>query len=270
MRLGYDGRPYAGWARQPGLRTVEGELGRGLVRQGIVTSLPAAGLEVASRTDRGVSALGNAVRLSSSLSAPTLLRALNGVSADLFATAAVEVPAAYRVRAARRRRYRYVEVDGASEVRRVQRAADVLVGEVDVRSFGRGIPSGRPMLREIESVRVEADSGGLRIEVVAPSFVWGMVRKLVSALREVRAGRLSVGRLEEAVRGRVRLTLPLAEPEGLVLCDVEYETPWTEWWPGPNRYQARWLESMETDLLRRRATLAAFRDGFGSPRGTEA
>src|SRR4051794_31690100 len=52
LTIAYDGTPFAGWARQPGERTVQGELERalGVILRGPVT------LTVAGRTDAGVHA----------------------------------------------------------------------------------------------------------------------------------------------------------------------------------------------------------------------
>ena len=236
MRFGYDGASYSGWARQPGRRTIEGEIRRGLVRVGMARS--AAGLEVASRTDRGVSARANALALSSDLSGPELLGRLNRIDPPIFFTAAAAVPASFRVRRAVRRTYRYFEPGGFRSAARVRSAARLFSGTVDVRSLGRGLPGDGPVWRTVESVRVRRVRGGATVEVRAPSFVWGMVRKVVAALREVDAGRLTVARLRGALKGRSRLTLPMAEPEALVLWEVECGIPWTWAWRGPSRGQA--------------------------------
>jgi tRNA pseudouridine38-40 synthase len=55
LDLGYDGTGFAGWAAQPGLRTVQGVLEAGLAR---VLRLPSATTVVAGRTDAGVHARG--------------------------------------------------------------------------------------------------------------------------------------------------------------------------------------------------------------------
>src|SRR5690349_14737985 len=52
LTLAYDGTDFHGWAAQPGLRTVCGELARAL-------ELPAAAIVVAGRTDAGVHAAAN-------------------------------------------------------------------------------------------------------------------------------------------------------------------------------------------------------------------
>lgn len=257
VRFAYDGSQFAGWARQPGLRTVEGEIRRGLERAGILTRGSRAGLDVASRTDRGVSARANALAIASELPGPSLLRLLNGISAEIRFTAASPVEAGFRVRRAVRRVYRYFEPEPVGGMDRWERAAAALVGRIDVRSFGRQIPAAEPCWRTIESISVAPIAGSAIVEVRAPSFVWGEVRKIVGALRTYGAGRLPLSRLEAAVRGRERLSLPLAEAERLVLWEVEYPFRWEVEWRGANRHQAAWARSSRESLWVRSQILEA-------------
>jgi tRNA pseudouridine38-40 synthase len=248
VRFGYDGRAFVGWARQPGLRTVEGELRRGLVRVGVVPSAEAARVDVASRTDRGVSARANAFVLSTALASGVLLRSLNGISTELTFSAATPVPDEFRVRRALRRTYRYFEPPGEHDPERWERAARLFSGSIDVRSVGRGLPATIPAQRVVESITVSPVGGGLQVEVRAPSFVWGMVRKIIAALREYDSGKLTLAKLESALRGQTRLSLPMAEAEGLVLWEVEYPFPWTLKWNGPHRHQQARIRSQESSL----------------------
>ncbi len=261
VRFGYDGRSFAGWARQPGLRTVEGEIRGALARLGARRPGTEVGLDVASRTDRGVSALANALALRSSLAGATLLRQLNGIDPDLFFSAAAPIPEEFRVRAAVRRSYRYFHPGDGLDLGAWRRAAAVLVGELDGRSFGRGLPPALPCPRRIDAVTVSPVDGGLVIEVSARSFVWGMVRKMIGALREHAAGRLPLARLQEAARGETRLTLPMAEPEGLLLWNVEYPLAWTVRWKGPNRRQAERILLERERLWTRERLLEAIEGG---------
>ena len=152
------------------------------------------------------------------------------------------------MRGAVRRTYRYFEPLREHHLDRWERAVRLFSGTIDVRSFGRGLPVGVPVQRSVESVTVTPTEGGFVVEVQAPSFVWGMVRKIIGALREYDAGRLTLARLEAALHGEVRLTLPTVEPEGLVLWEVEYPFPWTLNWNGPNRHRQAWVRS-QTDSL---------------------
>jgi len=241
VRFGYDGTAFRGWARQPGQRTVEGEVRNGLLRLGLVSRREPLRLEVSSRTDRGVSARANALTLESGLPTPALLRALNGIAPEIYFTAAAEVSESFQVRKASRRKYRYYEPSAGRQSRQWARVARLFEGELDVRSFGRGIPAHAPTRRTVESVRVRRWGSGLRIDVVGRSFVWNQVRKMVGALREVAAGHLSETGLAAAARGEVRITPPLAEPEPLILWEVELPVVWEILWRGPNRQQLAYL-----------------------------
>ncbi len=242
VRFGYDGEGFAGWARQPGRRTVEGTLRDAIPRVGVAPTAESAGLAVASRTDRGVSARANALVLRSALPAAAVLRALNGAAPDIYCTAIAPVPPDFSPRSASGRWYRYFEPAEGWHLSRWRSAASRFQGEVDARSFGRDLPVDRPTWRTLESVQVHrAGRDWLVVDVKAPSFVWGMVRKIVAALRAVDHGSLALDRLTRALRGELRLTLPLAEPERLVLWEVQYPLPWVREWTGPNRAQSRHL-----------------------------
>jgi tRNA pseudouridine38-40 synthase len=256
VRFGYDGSGFAGWARQPGLRTVEGVLREGIPRTGVAATAEAAGLMVASRTDRGVSARGNALTITSGLPAEAVLRALNGIASEIFFTAISEVPAEFSPRATTGRWYRYFEPAQGHHLDRWKEGAALFRGEIDVRSFGRDMPIDHVALRTVDSLQVHRSRGGwFVVDIRAPSFVWGMVRKIIAALRKVEDGSLSLARLEEVLHGKRRLTLPLAEPDGLVLWDVRYPLRWSRTWEGPNRAQTRYL----SELVRR----ARLRESIG-------
>src|SRR5207245_2215060 len=71
--LEYDGTRFAGWARQPGRRTVQGELERAL---GVILRLESVSVAVAGRTDAGVHAWG---QVASYEGPPVGVRSLNAV-----------------------------------------------------------------------------------------------------------------------------------------------------------------------------------------------
>ncbi len=245
IRFGYDGRPFGGWARQPGRRTVEGTLREGLARSGTVGRSAADSVEVASRTDAGVSARANALALTTDRPAAALLRILNGIAPEIYFSAATEIPEAFRVRHARRRRYRYYLDAGPDRIDRLQAIADRLGDRVDVRSFGRGVAAAEPQFRPLTRIRACHDGVDAWIEVEAPSFVWGMVRKIVAGICEVDSGRRSAAELERAARGERRITLALAPPDALVLWEVEYDRPWTHVTARRTRHQQAYLEAID-------------------------
>lgn len=264
VRFGYDGRNFSGWARQPGLRSIEGEIMAGLVRSGNYARADAARIMVSSRTDRGVHARGNALTLTSPLEPIPLLRALNGMSTEIFFTHARKVDPSFVPRRACERWYRYLEPADGRDLERWAEGARLLEGRVDVRSFGRSLPTDRPTWRTISSVAVTRSGPILHVDVRAPSFVWGMVRKIVAALREFDQGRLSVAALRAAVGGTRRLTLPIAEADRLVLWDVDYGVPWEFEGRSPSPRRRAVIRAAREEAVARSAVLDALYPG-GTP-----
>src|SRR5258705_10143765 len=87
LDLEYDGAAFKGWAKQPGLRTVQGELEAALA----TVLREEVELTVAGRTDTGVHALDQVASFDASVEVPgDLERRLNGVGpSDIAVTAAV-------------------------------------------------------------------------------------------------------------------------------------------------------------------------------------
>jgi tRNA pseudouridine38-40 synthase len=227
VQFGYDGSPFAGWARQPGRRTVEGELREGIVRCGIAASDAAAQLAVASRTDLGVSARANALAVSSAMEGAALLRAMNGIAPEILAHRARPVDAAFRIRTPRAREYRYFLPSSTAGLDRWRELLPAFLdGPIDARSFARGVPRELPCWRNLEELELLREPGGYALRVRAGGFLWGMVRKIVAALMALGDGRLSGPQLDDALRGRRRLAVPLADPEPLVLWEVDFGSDW--------------------------------------------
>lgn len=219
---------------------MEGTLRSAVVHLGIAPSADAARIDVASRTDAGVSARGNVLTLYSDLAGPALLRALNGTAEDVFFTATRPVDERFRVRSATYRVYRYYLPGDESRARRLEEATRLLGSSVDARTFGRGLPVDRPSLRPIEALRVHAATRGIWIEVRAPSFVWGMVRKLVGGLLAWESGLISSEKLRAAARGEHRLNLPLAPADALLLWEVGHAGPWEYRFDRARRHQRQY------------------------------
>ena len=88
LDIAYDGARFSGWARQPGRRTVQGELEDALSR---VIGEPIA-LTVAGRTDAGVHALAQVAGFTTARPIPdSLKRALNSLTGPDLAINALAV-----------------------------------------------------------------------------------------------------------------------------------------------------------------------------------
>jgi tRNA pseudouridine38-40 synthase len=219
VKLAYDGRKFMGSQRQPGERTVEGETIEALQRIGAIRSPAGSRFRFASRTDRGVSALGNVASFTTSFERTALLRALNAAAPDVLFYAWAEVPEGFSPRRAKGRWYRYLLPSRGLDVEEVRRCAALFEGRHDFRRFCK--PDGRSTVKTMTSVDV-TDAGELVVvDLRAREFLRSMVRRMVAAMAEAGAGRASLGEVARALEGE-DLSFGLAPPQQLTLMDVDH------------------------------------------------
>jgi tRNA pseudouridine38-40 synthase len=235
LTVAYDGTGFRGWARQPGHRTVEGEL-----RTAFAKVYPTFGeLVVAGRTDTGVHAVANVVSVEVG-GGPRVERAAEALSSVLPPDVAVvrAAPAAAEFNArfsARSRTYRYrvwrsrerspFEVrrsfwhPGRLDLQRLETAAAMVIGEHDFRAFTPTETEHKHFARVVSDARWHARGEAMEFEITADSFLRHMVRTLVGTMLE-RSPDDFVDLLAGAPRSDAGSTAP---PWGLYLVGVGYD-----------------------------------------------
>lgn len=256
LDLSYDGTDFHGWAAQPGLRTVEGELSEGITK---VLRLPEpARLTVAGRTDAGVHAAGQVAHVdldpadlerargrSGRSPHEALVARLRGVlPGDLVVHAVAEAAEGFDARfSATSRRYRYLIADertrrdplrrrevvalrGTLDAAAMDASADRLLGLRDFAAFCKrreGASTTRTLLRYDWRRREDGVLEGL---VVADAFCHSMVRALVGALVPVGTGERPLEWPEEVLTAGSRDPRVKVMPaHGLCLVEVAYPEP---------------------------------------------
>lgn len=258
-RVQYDGSGYKGFQWQEGMPTIQGELLRALRE----VAGDSSSLRGASRTDAGVHALGQVVRLvtAEELDPEKGLLLLNE-----------SLPRQIRVRDIRKseksfvfsqevvsKEYRYFFTttpgeDGsqrrfianhpyAFDAVLVRRCLEYLKGEQNFQNFASVGEHGRSSLRRIISCELELTdprevlganelfpisdeiTSCYQLRIEGDGFLKHMIRNLIAALWKVGSGRLAEEEFEALLLGkeRVRPGWKLASPKGLFLYQVRFD-----------------------------------------------
>jgi tRNA pseudouridine38-40 synthase len=238
LELEYDGTLFRGWATQPGLRTVQGELEAAL---GTVLREPVQ-LTVAGRTDSGVHALGQVASFVTSNGVKEdLARRLNGVGPDDIAVTAASVVGdgfdARRSAKSRSYRYRMLVRSAPSPFERnralwwphrldvdaLKACAAALPGNHDFTAFTPTQTDHVRFDRDIHQASWEQEGDILTFQITADAFMRNMVRILVGTMLEVANGRRSRESFTKLLAGAPRSSAgETAPPHGLYLEKVSY------------------------------------------------
>lgn len=236
LQVEYDGTEFAGWAHQPGQRTVQGELERALC---IVLRRPAVALTVAGRTDAGVHAWAQVASHEGEAAPLGSLNAL--LPEDVAVTRSEPAPDGFDARqdcTSRAYCYRVLARAPRAALERghvlhwtytvdftaLGECAELLVGTHDFTAF---TPTDTYHVRFDRNVYAAgwraADRDLLEFWIEADTFMRHMNRVLVGTMLDVGRGRLSVADFAQLLEGRPRSAAgPTAPAHGLYFVGAGY------------------------------------------------
>jgi tRNA pseudouridine38-40 synthase len=235
----YAGGRFAGWQRQDGLPTIQGELERTLAA---VAAHPVA-VTGAGRTDAGVHALEQVAHFDSDSQRPLrgwVLGANVELPNDIAIRWAAQVPEDFHARrSALARTYCYLVLNRRTRpalareraafvheqvsVEAMAEAARALLGRHDFSAFRAAECQSLTPVRELRELTIRAAGELIEFWVTADAFLHHMVRNLVGTLLEVGTGARPVAWVGEALASRDRRVAgPTAPAHGLYLARVRY------------------------------------------------
>ncbi len=250
MLLAYDGTDFAGWAKQPGLRTVQSEL---LKEMQVIfgKTKDDFGMRVAGRTDAGVHADAQVIHVDLSDAQVKRIGRSTDVAGRLTALLPDDIhiytferaPEGFDARfSATSRRYIYRIADGQShkapklaryalyfarplDVAKMDEAAQALLGLNDFGAFCKQ-RDGATTIRDLKKIKVSRTGGAngiIEVELTADAFCHNMCRSIVGALIKVGDGKFVRGNLTALLKSAKRAHgYKTVEPHGLTLMEITY------------------------------------------------
>ena len=240
LTVAYEGTNYCGWQLQPNGITIEEVLNAKL------TELLGEPITVigASRTDSGVHSYGNVAVFDTDTRIPPekISYALNQrLPEDIVVQQSKEVRSDFHPRYCNSRKtYEYRILNRRFQlpmlrrdtyfyyypldVKKMQEAADYLVGEHDFQSFCSPATSAKTTVRTIYHLDVTLQGEMIAIRVTGNGFLYNMVRIIAGTLIEVGSG----AKEPEQIKGILAVcdrsaAGPTAPAHGLTMIGIEYE-----------------------------------------------
>ncbi|MGN0985309.1 MAG: tRNA pseudouridine(38-40) synthase TruA [Candidatus Enterenecus sp.] len=241
LTIQYDGSRYDGWQKQGNTdNTIQDKL------EGVLSRLAGEPVEVhgAGRTDAGVHALGQtaSVKLPGDRAPEEVMAYANRyLPEDIAVTAAEGADDRFHARlSARGKVYRYAirlggvpdvfrrkyqyRVEGPLDVAAMERAAALLTGTHDYRSFCANRRYKKSTVRTVRAIEIRADGPDLTITFRGDGFLYNMVRILTGTLLEVGLGERAAEEMPTILAAKDRSAAGRTAPaQGLTLVEVEYE-----------------------------------------------
>ena len=240
LTISYDGSRYYGWERQPGRDTIQGKL------EAVLSRMVNAEVNVigAGRTDAGVHARAMVANcyLETDMQADEIRGYMNrylpdDICVDEVRFAADRFHARYRAvgklytytcyvgdtKPIFNRKY-VTTLDYVPDVAAMQRAAEVLTGEHDFKSFCSNKRMRKSTVRRLERIGIDEDGTKVVFTYTGNGFLYNMVRILTGTLLEVGLGKRKPEEMKAVLEAGSREAAgATAPPEGLFLMGVEYD-----------------------------------------------
>jgi tRNA pseudouridine38-40 synthase len=219
LKFGYDGSRFWGYQRQPDVRTVEGDIFKAMKKTRMIIDIKENNFQSSSRTDRGASAVGNVLAVDTEFKKGEILKALNSNLEGIYFWGIAEVEETFNPRFAKKRWYRY-HLDKRLDLELLKEASNLFVGEHDFKNFCK--KNDKPTVRTVDSMTLAEGDDFIHFDIKAQSFLWNMVRRIVSAVVKHAEGEIGVENIQDALGGEEK-DCGLMPAHPLFLMDVSYD-----------------------------------------------
>jgi tRNA pseudouridine38-40 synthase len=214
LKFAYLGSEFEGYQVQPDKITVEGEILKVLKKYKI-----AGNLKSASRTDRGVSALGNVIKIETDMDIKTVFGILNSQLSNIYFYSYAITAKDFNPRIASERLYKYYFLDLGFDLNKMNACATLFLGTHDFSAFSKR--DSRNSTRTVKRITIKKINDFYVLEIAGESFLWNMVRRIVGAIQQVGLNKIGIDDVKDSLRNKKSSKFTV-NAENLVLVDVKY------------------------------------------------
>lgn len=223
LKFAYNGINFQGYARQPKLKTVEGEIIDLLIQKNIIKDIKQSKFRSASRTDKGASALGNVIAFNIMLTKNIVFKKLKNNKKDILFYGIKNVEKDFYPRYAKLRVYSYYLKKQDFDFDKIIEIASVFIGEHNFSNFAR-IESDKNPIRTIENIVLTEQDNFWIIDFYAQTFLWHQIRRIISAIEKFCNKKITKEEIEKALKNpNKKIDFGLAPSKPLILKDVIYD-----------------------------------------------
>ena len=217
-------KKYYGSQRQVNLITIEDRVITALQEKDYITNINQSGFEVASRTDRFVSARGSAFSLITD-KVPILMEINSALPKHMGLWAYAEVPNDFSSRFnAEFRHYKYITPFSkkALNLKNMKNACKALEGRHDFRNFSKQNKEEEKTIRDLFVASMMVEKNFIIFDFKSRAFLRQQIRRMVSKIFEVGQGIISLEEFVDLFDTTKSISYQPADPFGLILWDINY------------------------------------------------
>ena len=217
-------KKYFGSQRQPNYQTIEDRLLTALQEKRYINDINGSGFEVASRTDKYVSARGSAFSFITDKT-PFLMEINSALPKLIGIWAYAKVPLDYKSRSnAEFRHYKYLipYSKNSLNIKNMKRACKTLEGRHDFKNFSKQDKEVEKTIRDLLLASMSIDGDFILFNFKSRAFLRQQIRRMVAKILEVGLGIISYEDFKELFNPAKSISYQPADPFGLILWDIKY------------------------------------------------
>jgi tRNA pseudouridine38-40 synthase len=217
-------KKYFGSQRQPNHISIEQSLITALQEKKYIKNIKESGFEVASRTDRFVSARGSAFSFITEKK-PILMEINSVLPKNLGIWAFSEVPLDFFSRFnAEYRHYKYITPyeKKLMNLKNMKEACNALEGKHDFKNFSKFGKEEEKTIRDLQLATLNIDDNFIIFDFKSRAFLRQQIRRMVAKILEVGLEIINLDDFLDLFDSSKTISYQPADPKGLVLWDVYF------------------------------------------------